>query len=287
MIVQQIILLYYDFKWTENTIGSILVPVLIFISGLLAAGITRTFTYYRERRSYQKSVLLILRDFRKECDIQARKVSESLLKTGLTEGNDFMIEYIPISSLEYLGQIDFNTFMKNFTPLFCRGNFSKAVSKLFSFITLIKIQNESLGNFRDLFDKSYTKNEDRFNKNLFGLRKIHDELAQKYDNATPNERMQMLLPIEYSKIFYHWNEKVAKRDMKSTYTHIVLPILNVNKNFPTNALILDTNNLGLLADIAYQNIQKGEALLKERFNSFVQIHRDASRMLKVIIKILD
>lgn len=125
-----------------NTSVTIVVSILTFSIGFVITWIAKEIAAFRERTSYSESMMLILRDFVKACELQHKAITRSLAKTGLIDGNDFMIRYAPIGTLDYLSRLDFNVFLKNTSPIFFKKKFSKAISKLFQLIAQIKDINE-------------------------------------------------------------------------------------------------------------------------------------------------
>lgn len=287
--MREIIEYFKSFGVDANTTATALLTIFIFTIGLIFTWLGRQFVSYKEKESYKKSFLLILKDFSKTCKKQTKVVAASLEKAGFKKGNDFIINYIPIGTLEYLSKIDFNTFIKNFEPTFCNKNYSKAVSKLFSLIAQIKVQNESLSSFTKLLFEDYRKHESLFNDNVDRLRQIHDELGMNLNNNNkliiPNNGSELVQG--YFKIFGDWINNGQKTDLTSVQTEIVLKMLELNKVFQNVPLILQTNDIALKAEIAYINIEKIDKMLATKCNDFIHFHKRAYKLTNVIIKILE
>lgn len=63
-------------------------------------------------------------------------------------------------------------------------------------------------------------------------------------------------------------------------------MLELNRKHQNIPLTLQTNELALQADVAYQNVEKIDNALLKKFNEFSRFHRRASKLVEVIIKIL-
>lgn len=284
--MQKIIDYFKSFGVDANTTATIFITLFTFSVGLFATWLAGQIKEAKERKSYRKSLLLILRDFSKTCAKQAKVVSASLDKAGLDKGNDFIINYIPIGTLDYLNKIDFTVFLKNFEPTFYKKKFSKAVSKLFSLIAQIKVQNDSIAGFSKMLFEDYRKHENAFYDNVDKLRQIHDELGLNL-NGKPILPNGGELIQGYFKIFGDWQKAGEKTDMTSEQNELVLKILNINKQFQNVPLVLQTNDIALKADHAYINIVKIDTMLKNKFKDFIHFHRRANKVTDIIIKILE
>lgn len=284
--MQKVIDYFKEFGVDANTTATILITLFTFSIGLLATWVAGQIKSFKEKQSYKKSLLLILRDFSKTCDNQTKVVTESLEKVGLNAGNDFMINYIPIGTLDYLNKIDFTVFLKNFEPTFYKKKYSKAVSKLFSLIAQIKVQNDSIAGFSKMLFEEYKIHERQFYDNVDKLRQVHDELGMNFNGKpiVPNTSSELV--EVYFQIFGDWMKNGKKTDFESEQNEIVLKVLEINKNFQNIPLILQTNDIALKADIAYINIVKIDAMLKNKFKDFIHFHRRANKLTNVIIEIL-
>lgn len=284
--MQKVIDYFKGFGVDENTTATILITLFTFSIGLLATWVAGQIKSYKEKQSYKKSLLLILRDFSKTCDKQTKVVAASLEKAGLNAGNDFIINYIPIGTLDYLNKIDFTVFLKHFEPTFYNKKYSKAVSKLFSLIAQIKVQNDSIAGFSKMLFEEYKKHEKQFYDNVDKLRQVHDELGINFNGKpiVPNTGGELVQG--YFQIFGDWMKKGEKTDFESEQNEIVLKVLEINKHFQNIPLILQTNDIALKADFAYINIVKIDGMLKNKFKDFIHFHRRANKLTNVIIEIL-
>jgi len=270
----------------KNTSATIVITIFIFAAGLLFTWLAGQIKKYKEKRSYKKSLLLILKHFGQDCDKQSKVVRESLQSAGLVTGNDFIIKFIPIGTLDYLNRLDFNIFLQNFEPFLFKKNYSSAVSKLFELIAQSKVQNESSIDFLKTFSAEYKKHERLFYENVNGLRKVHDELGVHLNGKTMEKDKGGDLIQGYFHVFGEWQKDGAKTDIISEYKEIVLKVLELNRKHQNIPLTLQTNELALQADVAYQNVEKIDNALLKKFNEFSRFHRRASKLVEVIIKIL-
>lgn len=284
--MQEIIDYFKGFGVDANTTATILITLFTFSIGLLVTWIAGRIKSFKERQSYKKSLLLILQDFSKTCDKQTKVVALSLEKAGLNVGNDFIINYIPIGTLDYLNKIDFTVFLKNFEPTFYKKKYSKAVSKLFSLIAQIKVQNDSIAGFSKMLFEEYKKHERQFYDNVDKLRQVHDELGINFNGKPIIPNTDGELVQGYFKIFGDWMKNGGKTDFESEQKEIVLKVLEINKGFQNIPLILQTNDIALKADLAYINIVKIDGILKNKFKDFIHFHRRANKLTNVIIEIL-
>lgn len=284
--MQKVIDYFKSLGVDANTTATILITIFTFSVGLFATWFAGQIKVYKEKRSYKKSILLILKDFSKGCEKQTKVVAASLEKAGLKTGNDFNISYIPIGTLDYLSKIDFTVFLKHFEPIFYKKNYSKAASKLFSLIAQIKVQNDTIAGFSKMLFEDYRKHEKKFYVNVDKLRQIHDELVVSLNGKQlpPNDGE---LIQGYFRIFGDWQKAGEKTDIISEQNEIVLRTLEINKKFQNLPLILKTNDIALKADIAYINIEKIEGLLNDKFQDFIHFHKRAYKLTNVIVRILE
>jgi hypothetical protein len=270
-----------------NTTATIFITVLTFSLGYLISWIAIGIKKSKEKSSYKKSLLLILKDFSKACEKQESVVINSLKGTNLKYGNDFVIRFIPIATIDYLCKLDFNTFIQNIEPLIPKNNFSKAISKLFELIFQIKILNESISDFLKMNFDIYRKYEMEYQDNLFILKQIHDELGMELDGKPIDIEIDGKLIQEYFEIFGFWQRDGMKVDTVSTYNEVICKILAMvrnNKGFPIGLRI---SQHALKCELAFKNIEKIDGLLKNKIIKFAYYHRRAYRLLRVIIKILN
>jgi hypothetical protein len=285
--MRQIIEYFKGWEVDANTTATILLTLLTFSLGLLFTWMAGQLKSLKEKRSYKRSLIYILKDFSKACTTQHKTVIQSLEKAGLKKGNDFIINYVPIGTLDYLNKLDFNIFLKNFEPLLFKKNYSKAISKLFELIAQIKIQNDAIAGFSNLLFEAYKKHEKQFYENVDGLRKIHDEVGVQLNATSMQKEKEGDLIQGYFKVFREWQANGEKTDIASEHEEIVLKTLQLNRLHPNILLILTTNELALKADAAYLNVEKIDKMLAQKFKDFAHFHSRASRLTNIIIKIIE
>lgn len=286
-MMRQIIEYFKGWGVDANTTATILLTLLTFSLGLLFTWIAGQLKALKEKRSYKKSLVYILKDFSKACVKQHKTVIQSLEKAGLKKGNDFIINYVPIGTLDYLNRLDFNIFLINFEPFLFKKNYSKAISKLFELIAQIKVQNETIAEYSKLLFETYKKHEKQFYENVDELRRIHDELGVQL-NGTPMQKDKGGDLIQgYFKVFGDWQANGEKTDIASEYEEIVLKTLQLNRLHSNIPLILTTNELALKADAAYLNIEKIDKMLFQKFKDFAHFHKRASKLTNLIITIIE
>ncbi len=276
---------FIEFGVDINTAATAIITLLIFISGLIVTWISKTLLELKEKRTYRKCMILILEDFVKSCEKQNRVVNESLQYASLLNGNDFIIKYTPIGTLDYLSKIDFSIFLKNFEPILTTNRYVKAISKLFEIIAQIKIQNDSLRNTAEAYMKEYKIHEKSFYDNLVHLREIHDKLGIELNGKKVTKNDETLFIQEYFRIFSHFSKPNVNLDIRTSYENVICPILELNKNNDTE-ISFTISNYALKCDIAYKNIEKIESHLKIIFSDFTSFHRRTARLTKIIIKII-
>jgi hypothetical protein len=285
--MNQIIEYFRSWGVDANTTVSVFITLLTFSLGLLLTWMAGQAKSLKEKRSYKKSLVYILRDFSKACTTQNNTVIKSLEQASLKKGNDFIINFVPIGTLDYLNKLDFHIFLKNFEPFLFKKNYSKAISKLFELIAQIKAQNENIVEFSRLLFETYKKHETQFYEGVNGLRKIHDELGVQL-NGTPIQKDKGGDLIQgYFRIFGEWQTNGEKTDIGSLHKEIVLQTIQLNKHHPNIPLILPTNELALKADAAYLNVEKIDGMLSKKCKDFAHFHRRASRLTNLIIKIIE
>jgi hypothetical protein len=283
--MEELINYFEKFGVDANTTATAAITIFVFITGLAFTWAGRQFVTWKEKRSYQKSMILILKDFKKACDSQTKTVQRFLDKAGLKKGNDFIISYVPIGTLDYLSKVDFATFLKNFEPIFFGKLYAKAMSKLFELIAQIRIQNDSIAKNVESFMSAYKTHEKDFYDNLVLLRKIHDELGVRLDGQRLEATPESEFIQKYFIIFGHFVKPNIRLDINTTQENVIAKILQLNNeyNIPVS---LQISNHALRCDIAFQNIEKIDALLFRKFADFVHFHKRASRLITVIIKII-
>jgi hypothetical protein len=283
--MKSIIDFFKSYGVEANYSVTFIVTIFVFFLGEIFKWAGRKIKEFKDKHSYKKSLLLILKDFSKACEKQQRPVTASLEKAGFRTGNDFIINYVPIGTLGYLNTLDFNIFLKNFEPFFYKKNYSKAISKLFELIAQIKVQNDQITGFTKMMSEAYQKHEKQFNESVNGLRRLHDELGVRFNGAPLQEPDGPIIQGIF-KIFGKWQQNGEKTDINSVHTDIVCKILELNRKHQNSHLILPANELCLNADIAYINIEKIEGMLFKKFNDFAHFHKRAAKLTNVIIKIL-
>lgn len=272
---------------SENTIASITITLFTFSTGLFLSWLGKRIKNQKERKSYKKSLILILQDFSKACSKQDKVVTTSLIETGFGDNKNFIVSYVPIGTLDYLQKIDFNVFLNNFEPIFYKKHFSKAVSKLFELIAQIKAQNESArDNMKFLSDK-YSLHERTYLENLGELRNAHDALGLELDGKPISMEDQAFQFQTFFKIFGEWHNRGAGRTLNTTYNQIISPTLKwLNQIDRPDERVLRISRYTLKCDLAYENIKQTEKMLKTTFENFAHFHKRASKLTNVIIKIL-
>jgi hypothetical protein len=228
----------------------------------------------------------ILIEFQKTCDKQNKLVTNNIDKVGLQFGNDFIARSLPIGTLDYLTKIDLQVFLQNFEPIFPKKIYSKAISKLFNLLAIIKSQNECLEKVLNYFSDRFSVSERNYHQNIDALRRIFDELAVKYNGKEILVEEGGQLIQDYADIFSKWIKNGAITNIYSTYSEIVVPIKGLGKSHKTSPLILPISNHALQCHYAFANIDKIEKSLKVRYNEFAFAHRNASKLLTVILKII-
>jgi len=269
-----------------NTTATIFITLFTFSIGLFLAWSAKQLKNIKEKKSYRKSLVLILTDFAKSCEKQNNVVLNSIANIDLNKGKAIFVKYVPIGTLDYLNQLDFNIFLQNFEPFIYKRNFSKAISKLFELIAQINVQNKTINEFLKYYSDKYTFYESLYLNNIDALRKTHDELMVMFLKDTMSNRQIDVVIQEYFNLFENWTKNGADRELSVTRAEIVLKVLALCKSNPSSSIILQINNSALECDYAFENMVKMNELLDYKFKSFAHFHRRASKVTTLILKII-
>jgi hypothetical protein len=291
-MLQYLINFFKRYGVDANTTTTIFITIIVFGLGLIFTWIGGQIKTGSQRIAYKNSLLYILGDFSKACLNQTKVIKDSLKNVSLVKGTDFMVKNMPIGTLEYLNRIDLAVLIQNLRkPLLKRiidkrSNYSKAISKLINIVYQIKVANETLPEALDKYFEISRNLEKDFYSNVYELTKVNDELWVKYGSMPP-PREDINYVKGYFGIFESWEKNGAKTQIIHERNEIVLKILAHNQQFFGNSLAFQTNNFALLADAAFIDIEKTESFLVKLFETFAYSHRRASKVVDVIIKILD
>ena len=302
--MKNILKFFEGFGVDKNTAATIFTTIFIFSFGLFITWIGGQYKIRRLRKEYRKNLIYILKDFSASCLRNSNVVTKSLKNVGFVKGSEFNITYIPIGTLDYLSKLDLTDLFKNFKnpffnrpfftrklplinrPLCPKRNHLKAISKLISILYQIKVVNDQLPvNYKYFYDH-YRVNEKKFYDNVDELRKFNDELATRY-NGKPNPPEIYSYMKGYFDIFIKWVDDGGSTIIENEQNEIVRKVLEHNKKFLSHEFAFRTNNLALGASHAFDNIFKVDGLLVDLFETFARAHDRASKMIPLIIEILE
>lgn len=277
---------FKQFGVNPDTTATILLTLIIFIAGIISTWLAGKIKEGKDKKSYRKSIKAILIEFQKSCNRQNELVHKSIDKIGLIAGKDFIVSFIPIGTLDYLTKIDLHVFLKNFEPNFPKKMYSKAISKLFDQLAVIRNQNESLEKDLKYFSDRFSVNEKNYQDNIEAIRRIIEELMVKFNGKELNIDQGGQLVQDCFDIISNWIKNGAKTNITDTYSEIVKPVHELGKIHKSIPLILPLTDHALKCIYAFGNIEKIEKFLISRYKKFAFAHRRASKLMGVILKVI-
>jgi len=274
----------------HDTTASIFITIFVFGLGLIFTWISGRIKQKIERKNYKRNIIFLLQDFSEACSRQDLLVKKSLIKAGLANGNDFHIQGVAIGTLDYLNNIDLSDLYKNFQPsifsLKSKKQFSKAISKLIATLYHVKTVNKEMPETKMLFFNIYRENEKKFYSNVNELRKVNDEIASEYTGKeVPIDTLNYI--SGYFQILIKWFKNGSKTEPIFENEEIVEAVLAYNQKFISHEIAFRTNNIALEASHAFMNVKKIDTELFKLFEHFAYTHRKASKIIKVVIKIIE
>ena len=280
----KIIEFFKQYGVEANYTFTFLFTLFVFFLGVFSQGTARWLSAGRTRRLYRKSLIFILEDFSRACEKQSQTVSASLENTGFMSGKSWIVSFIQIGVLDYLSKLDWDNFIRNFGSSRCKGDASKAISKLISTVADIKYFNEDVSKFTSTMFSAYQPQEKTFQDSVNELRKIHDTMRGGF-SAGQRPSAQSLEAGVFD-IFEAWIKDGGKTEMQVVYRELVVKLKELSRRHVSNDPARQIMELSLEAETAYINIENIDTMLHKRFLDFSHVHRRTSRIINMIVKIL-
>lgn len=217
-------------------------------------------------------------------------VQNSLIEVGLLKNKSFIINYTPISHLDYLSKTDYNLFIKYFRPgLFSKkkdaSRYSQVVSELFDLITKVKEQQEGIKEIMKSMLANYSRHEETYRNNLQDLNSSVVNIIRATNTYEYNQfDARKIIVAAYSKIFSDWQANGFVTGYSVTYPEIVQKIIQLNDKYPFTDFSVATSKKAFQCELAYKNVEKIDQFLIETNNTFAFFHRKVSRLVLVIAK---
>jgi hypothetical protein len=268
-----------NFKIDNNTAVTLILTISIFITGFIINWVGGMIKNYLLKRTYRKSMRIIIHDFFSSCKRQLKLFDEVLKQKGLLEGFDFEITYVSNYSQSYLESVDIYTFIKNFyNPL--NKKRPKCISKLFEIVSSISTGIINFKEMQQLGNDYYSESENQYNDSLDSIRKIADSFIVKYSGTTLPSGDEGIFIDNYMDIINDWRKAGGSTTKAKTHELIVQPILNLSRNGMPAQYKQSSIDLSLAASRAFVNMKKAETHLKDAVKNISFLYRRANRLGK-------
>lgn len=151
----------YTHIWVHKNSGFVL-----FGLGILVSIFSKKIKDCLDRKSYRKSMNLVIKTFSIECKNQSKSINQTLKEASFIKGKDFKVTALTINSLSYLSKLDYSLFIKNYITGFNKETKRRACSILFEVIGKANTCNIESKEMVQMLRSRYTISEDLYNKNL-------------------------------------------------------------------------------------------------------------------------
>ena len=287
--------------WLNNTFGiknevsvPILISLIVFLVGGLAKYILSRINDYNERLKTRTTIFLLIKEVIPDLKVKEKHTAEFYPTLTPSHRHSWQLKYTTVNYLETFFDLDFNevyyAFRKKFFWSCSKRIKNRAFHRIWATLRNLKFfENRIEKDLEDLtyrfgmFHKNYVEKLDIF-------RKKNDQMRMQFNGRIPKSETRLLNYLNaQNKIWTDWKEidSEERTAYYTTYNHLVLPILELNRN---NIELSFTNeNTNALLDCVHQYIEI-ENVLKIYQNTF-KLHsrnyRNGNRVLKKCLEIID
>ncbi|NML40721.1 hypothetical protein HHL17_26220 [Chitinophaga sp. G-6-1-13] len=262
-----------------NTTFTIIVTFIIFGFGLLATWIVSFIGAANARKSYKKSVNLLLFNFAQECKKNHDLMTKSLENVSIVQKHAVGFQLKVIAHLYFLEKIDYSVFLKHYVRCCNKSLKTKAVTEVFQIIGSIKEMEEgalkNMENFTDLLNK---RQED-YLTSLFEIERFFER------NFLTLKVVDYAVKQECITIYNNWRTLRHDTFIANSFNNLIVPLKVALDKFPNEK---NLDSLYIMVDNcyrAYPDLQHVDRLIKSNFQPLAQLSYHAYRKTKVILKI--
>jgi hypothetical protein len=260
---------------------------ILFGLGILVSIVSKKIKDFLDRRSYRRSINLVIKTFSIECKNQSKSINQTLKEASFIEGKDFNVIALNINSLSYLSKIDSSLFIKNYVTGFNKETKRRASSILFEMIGKVDtFRLESKELVQMIFGK-YTISETMYYKNLEDLNIICNKLIVANNIEKDTKIISGTIISDYLIIWAKWEISGGSNTIKDTYNNLVKPLDNLIQNYKTHPLTLEMIDKISSCHFAFDNIVKIDRTLHNRFEKqSIQMKRISS-ILNIVLQVFN
>jgi lysozyme len=244
--------------------------------------------WWRKRKSGEDHTSLI-DSFRSKlamlsiaCRKRAQELDQAALEYVDCKGYEYKMD--PITGTKGPAELrDPSPYLNSYKSLLSESNGVRIARSVFQMSSLTFAQHTNLIEFQSSFQSDYQKFIKVFLNSIFGLSKLHDELAS-YNKAKKLKESLQPWVDEYIEIFRDWASGGAEKDLKIMREVLIQKIIKLNKKKPGSLFENQTNELCYKAENAYEDILRLDALMRKRIRRYAWSYRKAHTILHTIAK---
>lgn len=262
----------------SETLFTVCTTLFVFSAGILSNWIIKRQNTRVQRKNYRKTVNLLLKNLENLCRRQYIRSMKEIDNFSLLDSKSIAVSQHINPALPLLNKMDYSIFLSSYIRG-CRQKLKiKAASKVF---TLIAIAN--------VLEKD---NEDKFNLFMASIRPMQDSyirnmlLLEQYQRGLPlKEFKDFTLKIELLEIFAVWNEKHADNNFKTSFTHLISPLLRLLQRYPLEPQLDDISKICQECHFCYSEISHNDKHINDHLRNFIHQNKRISKILSVILRI--
>ena len=275
-----------EFGIDNNTAATILITLLVFVTGILLNEIRKLISSIYKNFRIRQMLRGTLLEVSNSCQRQATEFQNFLPQLSPEHQGVFNLKMNAITHLDSIEKIPFeNLYSSIFSYRFPINNQfrTRSFNSIFNSIALLKNMELRYPEDMKLFIEKYTAFEDQWNSNLEGLRRLVDEIVLLTNNQqVPQNLADYLQTLD--QIWVNWQQLENRTSFDNVRQHLLQPLRNLNRNSQGIRFITQINNFILGAEHAYTNLTGWLTVNQEKYRSFYFNYRLISRRLRVIVR---
>ena len=267
----------------DSTTASIIVTLVVFLTGGVASVIYTAFKRYIERVNHRA----VFCDLITRIAISSRKqgkyfqiAAESFdIKTGLPP----KLQIVTIEHLQSIEKIDFKHF---YDAYFYAWSFAKTkqmdirrFDRVWAFIYSLKDIESKYYEDCKRYDDLRKEFNDKLNENLSVISNFHNQIVHETTNLKINDKRLFDCINAFDKIIYEWQQMPNHTANYVTNTYMVQPLLGWTREYRDISLVLELAPSLLQADLQYQSLVALMDFNKKLFDAYSLVYRRAWRII--------
>jgi len=274
---------FFDFLNTHTgikneTLFTVCTTLFVFSAGILSNWIIKKLSARTQRRNYRNTVNLLLENLANLCHKQYLRSEREINSLSLIDNKLMGMSQHINPALPFLNKMDYSIFLSAYIRGFRQKLKIKAASKVFALIAVANVLEKDNEEKLNYFMGQVRPMQDQYIKNILELEQYQRNLPLKIFN-------DYSLKLRLLEIFANWDRKHVDNNFRTSFTHLISPLLTLLKQYPLEGQLDDISKMSQECHFCYSEISHNDVYIHEHLLYFIHQNKRIYRLLTIVLRI--